>query len=439
MEEEVKITEPVKRENVFKNKNFTLTFLGALVSNIGAIFYDFAVSFYILNLTDNNAVLQGLYLFMTGLIHVLVASIGGVIADRFNKAKIMSFCDFLKGFLILSLMVLCLVFNNPSSQVIFIFVVGFFTSLISAFFSPASASLLPLIVEDYQIQQAQSYYSVLSSFQGIVGMILAGILYSSLSMPNMFLVIGVCYILSGISEIFIRYNHVKKEDKLTLRTTFTDLKDGFKYFVGQKAIFYLITFFLFINFFLTPITSNFLTYFVNTEIKTTPDYLFNSFLEPEMWSAIIAIIFGVSSLIGSLILSAKEQKEKVSKSVKIIVIIFALVMLLASLLYLFFIDLNKNLNVFLISFLVIVFMMGILIVNINIPVSTTVTRKVDKEKLGKVSSLISMASMGLTPIASFVAGYIINYLGSSALLIGCSIGLLITAFTLLFNKKVNEL
>ena len=57
MNEEIK-----GNNNVFKNKNFTLVFLGALVSNVGALFYSFAVSFYILKITDNNAFIQGLYL-----------------------------------------------------------------------------------------------------------------------------------------------------------------------------------------------------------------------------------------------------------------------------------------------------------------------------------------------------------------------------------------
>ena len=43
-EEEV----PQKPKNVFKYKNYTLTFLGALVSNLGSILYSFEVSFYIL-------------------------------------------------------------------------------------------------------------------------------------------------------------------------------------------------------------------------------------------------------------------------------------------------------------------------------------------------------------------------------------------------------
>ena len=48
MDEELQTVEqeqPKKVENVFKNKNFTLTFLGALVSNVAALFYSFAVSY----------------------------------------------------------------------------------------------------------------------------------------------------------------------------------------------------------------------------------------------------------------------------------------------------------------------------------------------------------------------------------------------------------
>lgn len=52
---------------MFKNKNFTLVFLGALVSNVGALLYNFAVSFYILSLSSNNSIIQGTYLAVTGL------------------------------------------------------------------------------------------------------------------------------------------------------------------------------------------------------------------------------------------------------------------------------------------------------------------------------------------------------------------------------------
>ena len=99
MEEELQTQLPEqqpKQRNVFHNRNYTLVFLGALVSNIASLFYSFAVSFYILKITGNNALIQGLYLATGGVIFCIVTLFGGVVADRFNKAKIMYICDFLK-------------------------------------------------------------------------------------------------------------------------------------------------------------------------------------------------------------------------------------------------------------------------------------------------------------------------------------------------------
>ena len=51
-----------KPANVFRSRNYRLVFFGALVSELGALLYSFAVSFYILQISGNNAFLQGLYL-----------------------------------------------------------------------------------------------------------------------------------------------------------------------------------------------------------------------------------------------------------------------------------------------------------------------------------------------------------------------------------------
>ena len=45
----------------------------------------------------------------------------------------------------------------------------------------------------------------------------------------------------------------------------------------------------------------------------------------------------------------------------------------------------------------------------------------------------------LVPIATFIAGFVISYLGSLVLLIICSIGLLATTMISLFNKSIDNL
>ena len=76
-----------KAVNVFRNRNFRLVFLGALVSELGAILYSFAVGFYILEISDNNAFLQGLYLALCGIALLLFTPVGGVLGIGSTKQK----------------------------------------------------------------------------------------------------------------------------------------------------------------------------------------------------------------------------------------------------------------------------------------------------------------------------------------------------------------
>ena len=75
---------------------------------------------------------------------------------------------------------------------------------------------------------------------------------------------------------------------------------------------------------------------------------------------------------------------------------------------------------------------------INIPISTVIQIITDKDKLGKVFSIIDMVSQGLTPLATLIAGFVISYLGSSVLLMVCSIGLLLISIGTMFVKTIDN-
>ena len=185
--EDNNVTPELKKKNVFQYKNYSLTFFGALVSNLGNILYSFAVSFYILKLTNNNAFLQGAYLATGGIVYVLITLFCCVFSDRFHQGKIMSICDYLKGGFILGLTLLMMfACKDNTSKVVVLFVLAVLGNAIGAIFSPASASLLPRIVPEELLQQGQSYYSVMQSANGILGVILAGVLYGVLQPEILF-------------------------------------------------------------------------------------------------------------------------------------------------------------------------------------------------------------------------------------------------------------
>ena len=426
-------------KNVFTNRNFRLVFFGALVSELGALLYSFAVSFYILEISDNNAFLQGLYLALCGAVTLLLTPVGGVLGDRFNKARIMFVCDYLRGGVILLATLVMFMFRDRGVHLAALFVSGILGSAVGGIFSPASGALLPHIVEEDRLQQANSYFSIKSSMQGILGVVLAGVLYAAMPIYALLLAVGLCYVASGVSEMFIRYEHVNPKERLTLRLAAGDMLGGLRYLKTQKAIMALMISVLFINFFMSPVMSNFIPYFVKTDIASAPSYLFDGLLTPELWSSVFSVLIGASSLVAAAILSARPQEDKCGFKIAIRLCVTAGVMICAAAGYWFLVKRGVSLNVFLVLLSTGSLVIGFLIARINIPINTAIMRIVDRDKLSKVSSIISIASQGLIPIASVLAGVVLQYLGSSVLLLVSAVGFTAAALMLLFNKRVREI
>ena len=424
-------------ENVLKNKNFVLLFLGALVSQIGGVFYSFSVSLYILSITNVNAKIHGYYLALSGVVFLIFTPIGGILADRYNKAKIVYVTDFFRGMAILISGYMIYLLTTVNSQLIILFTAAIILNIIGAIFAPSASSLVRFIVKDQQIQQAQSYFSILHSIQAIVGIILAGILYSLLKINTIFIIVGILYLVSGFSELFIRYNYQKNDYNLTIKAMFEDYSDGIKYLKKQKAIITLLLGVLFINFFTYPLFSNGTNYFVKTYLNN--DYLFDKILTPEMWAAIFNVCFSVGSMVTAFIISLKPDRRNFGGRIKRWIVVISLIIILMAISFNVFVIILQNLNAFLIIYSFLMTLLGIAIICFNIPTTTSIQLVVEKDKLAKVNSLLTIVSMGLIPIAAFIAGVIIDEISLGVLYIICATGIFASALTLNFSKSINNM
>ena len=425
--------------NVFANRNYRLVFLGTLVSELGALLYSFAVGFYILEISKNNAFLQGMYLALCGVTMLLFTPVGGVLGDRVNKAKIMYVCDYVKGGMIVLATVFMMILPSPTMHIVILFILGILGNAVSGIFSPAAGAMLPNMVEPSQLQQANAYFSIKNSMESILGVIMAGILYAVLPLKVLFFTVGACFIASGISEMLIRYNHSPSTETITISLAVSDMKEGIRYLRSQKAILAIMGSVLFINFFITPITSNFIPYFIKTVLETAPTYLFDGFLKPELWLSVFSVCIGVSSLVGAAIISAMAQEEKIGLKVAKRLCIFSGVMITLAVGYWQLVDNGVSLNGFLLLFCAGSLMVGFLLSLINIPLSTAMQSRVERDKLSKVGSLLSIGSQGMIPIASVLAGAALQIMGSTILLAICAAGFTITAILLLTNKNIKSI
>ena len=98
-----------------------------------------------------------------------------------------------------------------------------------------------------------------------------------------------------------------------------------------------------------------------------------------------------------------------------------------------------NKSTLLIIFVVTMFALGLILVTINVPTSTKMMTIVEKDKLGKVSSLINVGSQGLIPLATFLAGIALQSLGASWLLGICSAGLILISIVIMINRQIAKL
>ncbi len=342
------------------------------------------MSLYVLRLAtayvgeDNAPLIQGYYLLTAGIILLILMPFGGVLADRHNKVKTMYITDFIRGFTILLVGLIIYFTDNPGMKILFIFIMAIILGINAAFFQPASQSLLKFIVDEDDLQQASSYMQGSMSLQNLIGLILGGILYATIGIYYIFIINGIAYIISGITEIFIKYEVKENKEPTTLNIVLKDIISGVKYVVKFKVIFIIIVVALFLNFFIAPIYENAMPYFIEFGLKTEESYLFDSFMSVENWYSAILIASSVSSIIMSLILSAQKPKEKYHKQINFSLISFVILCSLIGVVMSLYQKDIVSINVTLIATLILMFLMGFMSIGFNVPVNVTIQKKLIK-------------------------------------------------------------
>ena len=138
-------------------------------------------------------------------------------------------------------------------------------------------------------------------------------------------------------------------------------------------------------------------------------------------------------------MSAREQEEKCGLKVAKRLCVSSGVMIALAIGYWWLVASDVSLNAFLLVFSAGCLAIGFLLSLINIPLNTTVQRRVEKNKLSKIGSIISVGSQGMIPIASVLAGAALQAFGSTVLLVICAAGFTITAVLLLTNRHIKSL
>jgi DHA3 family macrolide efflux protein-like MFS transporter len=177
-ENEIKSTLSPKKKG-FLSLSLFLLLQGQFVSMMGDMIYEIALGFWVLAFTGSPA-LMGILMATSLLPAVLIAPFAGVVADRFNRKKLMILMDLIRGFAIILVATAALM---GILQLWMVFLGGIILGIGGAFFGPAAMSVLPQMVPKDKITNANSLFGVATTGADILGNSLGGILYVLIGAP----------------------------------------------------------------------------------------------------------------------------------------------------------------------------------------------------------------------------------------------------------------
>lgn len=215
-----------------RNKNYRLFFYGQSLSLLGTWIQQVALSWLIYSVT-NSPFLLGFVMFAGQLPTFLIAPFAGVLADRYDKRKIIIITQVV-AMLQAILLAIFVLTNNINVTVLII--LNILLGISNAFDIPTRQSFVIQMVEHKEdLPNAIALNSSIVNGSRLIGPAVAGILVASLGE-------GICFLINAISFVFVIISlllmKVGKEEKADHGNVsiLKELKEGFHYSFGFLPI-----------------------------------------------------------------------------------------------------------------------------------------------------------------------------------------------------------
>jgi predicted MFS family arabinose efflux permease len=276
----------------FHYRDFRLMWIGACTSSIGTWMQIVAQGWLIYRLS-HSAFLLALDQFLGGIPIFLFSLIGGVVADRVERRKILLGSQYLQMF---SAAVLTLLVATGRVHVWHILCLSFVSGFAQAFGGPAYSALIPTLVEKEDMPNAIALNSIQFNVAVMVGPALAGQALAKLGEKWCFGLNALSFLapIVSLSMITARFLPVKTGESM-----FNSLKQGIRFTRKQASMEALIV----LAFCMTALGMPMRTYI--------PVFVKDIFHRgPETYGNLLALM-GLGSIFGSLgIATAGNMRKK---------------------------------------------------------------------------------------------------------------------------------
>jgi MFS family permease len=317
----------------------------------------------------------------------------GVFADRFDRKKIIVTLDLMSG---IAVGITAIVFKlNGALTLPYIYGLVILLSLISLLFSPAMGAIIPSIIKEEELLEANSIKSVINSMGSIIAPILAGFIFGLYGMFIVLVINSISFILSAFSEMFINVPKNKVEhSELSVKEFMKDFTTGLKFTASKKSILAIIFVGLIANFALSPLCNVGFPYIIKNVLKCS-DFQYGIF------QGILLSGMLIGPFICTSFLKNVSFKKIITINTAIVGIIIGIVAVVVSPLYgnLFETSFIPYVTLTLLTVLI-----AILMSIINIFMGTMFQKEVPLEMMGRVGSVMNTLCMAITPIGQILFG-----------------------------------
>ena len=212
------------------SRDFTLMVIGQIISLLGNAVLRFALPLQVLDATGSAAAFGGVL--ALSMVPVLLCSpLGGVLADRVPRQRIMWGLDFFTAALAAGY---GLLFAGGHS----VAAVGgmmVLLSAIQALYQPSVQASIPVLVAEEHLPAANGVVAQVQALSSLLGPILGGMLYGWVGLAPIVWVGAACFFGSAVMELFLHIPFRRREDGgAPLAAVGRDLRDAGVFLVREQ-------------------------------------------------------------------------------------------------------------------------------------------------------------------------------------------------------------
>ena len=393
----------------FHYRDFRLMWIGACTSSVGTWMQIVAQGWLIYRLSHSSRLLA-LDQFLAGIPIFLFSIIGGVVADRTERRKILLVSQYIQ---MASAATLTVLVAHGLSHVWPILCLSFVSGLAQAFGGPAYLSLIPTLVDREDMPNAIALNSIQFNLAVTIGPALGGITLARLGETWCFGLNAISFLAPIVTLSIISARFIPDTTKESM---FESLVQGIKFIWRQGAMVALI---------ILAFAMTFLSMPMRTYLPVFVKDIFHR--GPETYGTLLSLM-GVGSIGGSLAVAGLGNMSRKGR--------FALTMLMV---------LGAGIAGFSLStFLPLSYAMLLVVGASMMAVFATVTSLVQlivtNDMRGRVMSVYNFAFRGGMPIGNLVSGWLVPaYTAPLVLGVNGFLLILVALYFLLMQRRVAAL